>query len=179
MLEDCAPQPFKGAVVDEGQDIERAIVQLVDGNVAGKVSQGPVQIVGVHLAGRLFSPGLHPVLDGGEGNEHAVIAPQVPTGGLIGQALLHDQSHRQGHDAMGVVDLGQRVVRRVDIEELGAAGTAMLRVREMDLTGPTGNEIPDIVQHAREHGVSKAWRVTAGTRPTLEIAAPPNDLRCG
>jgi hypothetical protein len=45
-----------------------------------------------------FPPSLHPVLDGGEGNRHPVITPQMPTGRLIGQAVLHDKSHGQGHD---------------------------------------------------------------------------------
>ena len=80
---------------------------------------------------------------------------------------------------MGVVSLGPRVVRRIDIEKLGAVGTAMLRVREMDLPRPPGDEIPDIVQHSCEHGVSKAGLVTAGTRPLLEITAPSHDLRFG
>jgi len=34
-------------------------------------------------------------LDGGEGDEDAVIPPQMPAGGLIGQAVLDDEPH--GH----------------------------------------------------------------------------------
>src|SRR5262249_16252755 len=76
---------------------------------------------------------------------------------------------------MGVVGLGQRIVRRIDIEELATVGTTMLRVREMDLPRPPGDEVSDIVQHAREHSVAKAGLLTAGARPLLEIATPsPN-----
>jgi hypothetical protein len=32
-----------------------------------------------------------------------VVAPQVPTGWTIGQAVLDHQPHRQVHHAMGVV----------------------------------------------------------------------------
>ena len=49
----------------------------------------------------------------------------------------------------------------------------------MDLPRPPGDEVPDIVQHPCEHGVSKAGLVTAGTRPLLEITAPLHDLRFG
>lgn len=55
----------------------------------------------------------------------------------------------------------------------------MLRVRKMELPGPSGDEIPDIVQHAREHGVAKAGLGTAGTQTPLAIAAPSHDLRFG
>jgi hypothetical protein len=60
VIADGVPEPVKGVVVDEGQDTERAILQLVEGNGARKFSQGPVQRVGVHLASRLFSPQLPP-----------------------------------------------------------------------------------------------------------------------
>jgi len=49
----------------------------------------------------------------------------------------------------------------------------------MDLPRSPGDEISDIVQHAREHGVAKARLVTAGTGTTLEIAAASNNLRFG
>ena len=111
VIEHLVQEPFEGAVVDDGQDAKRAVVQLVDRDVAREVSQAPVEIARPHLPGRLFPPGLHPVLDGGEGDKHPVIAPQMPTGGLIGQAVLHDESHGQGNDAMGVVGFGQTRIR--------------------------------------------------------------------
>src|SRR3990172_1481201 len=57
-----------------------------------------------------FPPGLHPVLDGGVRDKHAVVSPQVPTGGAVRQAVLHHQPHCQRDDAMGVVTPGQRQV---------------------------------------------------------------------
>ena len=68
-----------------------------------------------------FPPGLHPVLDGGERDKDAMIAPEVPACSLIGQAVLDNQSHRQGDDAMRVVGLGHGVVGHVGVEVLSAA----------------------------------------------------------
>jgi hypothetical protein len=65
-------------------------------------------------------------LDGGEGDKDSMITPQVPTGGLIRQAILHDQTHGQGNDAVGVVGFGQRVFGRVGVEESVALGAAVL-----------------------------------------------------
>src|SRR5262249_50733843 len=56
LIENCIQEPLKGAVVDERQDTERAIVQFVEGNVARKVSKSPVQIGRVHLVSRFFPP---------------------------------------------------------------------------------------------------------------------------
>ena len=121
VIKHLVQEPFEGVVVDDGQDAKRPIIQLIDRDVPREVRQAPVEIARPHLPRRLFPPGLHPVLDGGEGNKHAVIAPQMPAGGLIGQAVLDDEAHGQGHDAMGVVGFGQRIVGHVRVEVL--AGT--------------------------------------------------------
>src|SRR5260370_28543943 len=53
---------------------------------------------------RLFFPhGLDPVLGRGIGDEGAVGTPEVPGGGAVRQAILHDAPHRGGDDAVGVV----------------------------------------------------------------------------
>jgi hypothetical protein len=83
VIEHLVDEPLKGAVVDDGQDSERTVIQFVGGDVAGEVSQGPIEVVAVHLIGRLFPPGLYPVLDGGVRDKNPVVAPKVPTGGLI------------------------------------------------------------------------------------------------
>jgi hypothetical protein len=55
-----------------------------------------------------FFPGcLDPVLDGGVGDEDAVVAPKVPAGGLVGQAVFHHQTNSHPLDAAGVQALGQ------------------------------------------------------------------------
>jgi len=83
-----------------------------------------------------FPPGLHPVLDGGEGDEDAMVAPEVPAGGLTGQVVLHHQPDSQRHDPIGVVGLGRGQVRHVGSEVAVTPGAIMLGVGEPDLTGP-------------------------------------------
>ena len=97
-------------------------------------------------ASAFFPPGLHPVLDGGEGDEDAVIAPQVPTGRLIRQAVLHHQPHGQGDDAVGVVALGQGQVRHVGVEVGVALGAVVLRVGELDVARPLKHQVAQVVQ---------------------------------
>jgi hypothetical protein len=71
-----------------------------------------------------FPPGLHPVPDGGEGDEDAVVAPEVPTGGLIGEAVLDDESDGQGHDPMGVAGPGRGQVGHIGGKSPDARGPA-------------------------------------------------------
>ena len=67
-----------------------------------------------------FFPGrLDPVLDGGAGDEDAVVAPEVPGGRLVGQAVLGDQADGQILDAAGVLALGPGQVGQVGGEVAG------------------------------------------------------------
>jgi len=50
-----------------------------------------------------FSPSLHPVLNGGEGDEDAVVSPQVPTCRAVGQAILDHDPHGQVNHPVGVL----------------------------------------------------------------------------
>src|SRR5947208_8032021 len=69
-----------------------------------------------------FPPGLDPVLDRGVGDEHAVLAPEGPTGGPIRQAVLDDQSDGGVDDASCVVAAGVGEVGHVGVEILAARG---------------------------------------------------------
>src|SRR5205823_13915832 len=53
VLQDAVGQAGKGPVIDQGQDTERAVVEFVDGEVAAKVLQGAVEVVGLQ-AGLAF-----------------------------------------------------------------------------------------------------------------------------
>jgi hypothetical protein len=125
-----------------------------------------------------FPPGLHPVLDGGEGDKDTVIAPQVPAGGLIWQAILDDESHGEGDDTMGVARSGQGVFGCVRIEELLAASAAVLRILQVDFAGATDNEVAQVMQYSGVYALPKARLATARTRTMGEVATPPNNLRC-
>jgi hypothetical protein len=55
-FQDAVGQPDEGAVVDQGEDAERAVVQLIDSDVAAEVLQAAGEVVGLDAAGRLFPP---------------------------------------------------------------------------------------------------------------------------
>ena len=80
---------------------------------------------------------------------------------------------------MGVMGFGPSIIRGVRVKELSAPGAAMLGVNEVNVTGPTGNQIPDVMQDAGEHTVPKTGLITEWTRTLSEIATAPNDLRFG
>src|SRR5271156_5199543 len=105
----------------------------------------------VHICrAAFFPPGLHPVLDGGEGNKNPLIAPQVPAGGLIRQAVLDDEAHGQGNDTMRVAGFGQCVFGRVRCEVSAAVGAVMLRVDQMEVTRSGGEQVANVVKDTRE-----------------------------
>ena len=56
VVEHLVAQPLEGAVIDDRQDAEGAIVQLVGGDVPGEAVKGPIEVVGSDAIGRLFSP---------------------------------------------------------------------------------------------------------------------------
>jgi hypothetical protein len=114
-------------------------------------------------------------LDGGVRDKNPVVAPKVPTGGLIRQAILHDDAYGQGNDAMRVVSLGQGVVGHVCVEILAATSAMMLRVGKVDVAGATGHQIPDVMQDASEHSVSSATLAASRTRPMFVIVTALND----
>jgi hypothetical protein len=49
-----------------------------------------------------FPSRLDPILDGGKGDEDTVVAPQVPTGGLVGQTIFGHQTNSQLLNTAGV-----------------------------------------------------------------------------
>jgi len=103
-------------------------------------------------------------LDGGERDKDPVIAPQMPAGGLIGQAILHNESHCHGDDTMSVEGFGQSVIGGVRVEEGVALRATVLRVNEFDVAGPTANQITQVMQHAGAGAISKARFATPRAR---------------
>jgi hypothetical protein len=118
-------------------------------------------------------------LDRGEGDKNAMVAPQMPAGGLIGQAILHNEAHGQGNDAMGVMGLGQGVVGHVGVEMLPTAGATMLGVHKVDVTWPTGHQVANVMQNSLARSAAKAGLATKGTRAMREVPGAANDLGFG
>ena len=77
-----------------------------------------------------------------------MIAPQMPTGGLIRQAIFNDEPDGQRDDAMGVMGFGQSIVGHVGVEVFATCAAVMLRVGDLNIPRPPKYEITNVVQHA-------------------------------
>src|SRR6516165_1044918 len=91
---------------------------------------------------------LDPVLYGGVGDEDSVVAPQVPTGGLVGQAVFGHQADSHPLDAASVQAFGQGQVRQINAEVAAAVGAAMLGVGDNQIDRATRVGIAQVVQGA-------------------------------
>src|SRR5919206_2576262 len=65
-----------------------------------------------------FPPSLDPVLDRGKRDKDAVVAPEVPTRGPVGQAVFAHQPYRQIHHAVGVLTPRWRQIREGGVKVL-------------------------------------------------------------
>ncbi len=126
-----------------------------------------------------FPPGLHPVLDRGIGDEDAMIPPEVPAGGLVGQAVLDDEADGRGDDPLGVMAAGIGPVGAVGVEIPAAHGAVVLRVGQDDLAGPPSDAIAEVVESASEDPVTVGAIATLWARPPPEAAAARADLGRG
>jgi hypothetical protein len=94
-----------------------------------------------------FPPGgLNPVRDGGQGDEDAVVRPQVPGGGLVGHAVLGDPADSQVLDPAGGRALGHGQVRQVSREVAAAVAAVMLGQGNNQVDGAAG---PGVAQGLR------------------------------
>ena len=81
-----------------------------------------------------FPPSLDPVLDRRKRDKDAVVAPEVPAGGTVRQAVFDHQPYRQIHHAVGVLSTGWRQVREVRVKVFATLRTVMLRIRDHEIT---------------------------------------------
>src|SRR5215813_7169461 len=95
-----------------------------------------------------FPPSLDPVLDRREGDKDAVVAPEVPTRGPIGQAVLDHQPYRQINHAVRVLTAGRGEIGEVRIEVLATLCTVMLRIGDHKIPRTPQIEIPQVVQRS-------------------------------
>ena len=105
-----------------------------------------------------------------------MVAPQVPTGRLIRQAVLDHEANGNGNNAMGIVGFGQSVVGGVRVKEVLALGALMLRVDEVDVVWTTGHQVAEVVQNSRGCPVAETRFSTAGTGALPKVAAALDDL---
>jgi hypothetical protein len=108
-----------------------------------------------------------------------VISPEVPTGGLIGQAVFDHQSDRQSHNAVGVVTLWQGHVRHVGIEVEVTLGAMMDGVRKMDVVRAARHQVPHVMQHTLHAAMPIGAVFASRTWLPSEIPTTVDDLRLG
>src|SRR5262249_3772190 len=121
-----------------------------------------------------FSPRLDPVLDGGKRDKDAVVAPQVPTRGPVGQAVFDHQPYRQIHHAVGVLSAGWRQIREVRAKVLATLRTGVLRIRDHEITRTPHIEIPQIMQRPMRL-LAPIGRVTTTRARLPEVVATVGD----
>src|SRR5208283_100563 len=118
------------------------------------------------LATAFFPPGLHPVLDRGQGNEDAVSPPQVPGSRAIRQAVFDHQPHGRVNDAVRVVALGQCQIVHVGVEPTVAAGAVVLGIDPVQVARSARTRISQLVQNP-------PGDMPSGAGPLAIRAAPP------
>jgi hypothetical protein len=126
-----------------------------------------------------FASRFDPVLNGGEGDKDALVPPEVPGGGLVGQTVLSDQADGHILDATGVLALGQGQIGQVG-EEVTVAGTAvMLGISDDQIDGATRTRVTQVMQGTRSAGIASSTQAAVGATPGTEIAAALFDARLG
>src|ERR687888_2280167 len=123
-----------------------------------------------------FSPGLDPVLDRGKRDKDAVVAPEVPTRGPVGQAVFDHQPDRQSNHAVGVLSAGWRQIREVRVKVLATLRTVVLRIGDHEIPRTPQVEIPQVVQCPLVLLVSIGLVPTTRTRLARVGTTGRNDL---
>ena len=130
-------------------------------------------------APHFFPRRLDPVLDGGVGDEDAVVAPQVPTGGLVGQAIFSDQTDGLLLDAASVLAVGQSQVGNITGEATAAVEAAMAGESDNQVNGVVGPSITEVMEGTGAHGIATGAVATARAGSRRPVAAAPLDARLG
>src|SRR4029077_12716493 len=118
-----------------------------------------------------FPPGLDPVLDCGVGNEHAMVAPEMPTGRSIGQSILHHQPHGQTDDTVRIMTTRRSQIRNIGVERPAAFRADMLRVHKMNISRSSGNKIAHVMQGPTNLSVPIGAVTAIRTGTSLEVSA--------
>jgi hypothetical protein len=75
-----------------------------------------------------------------------MVAPEVPTCGPVGQAVLDHEPHRQVHHAVGVVSTRWGEIGEVRVKVRATLRTVVLRIGDHKITRTPHVEIPEVVQ---------------------------------
>src|SRR4051794_3484707 len=124
-----------------------------------------------------FPRRLDPVLDGGVGDENAVVAPEVPGSSPVGQAVVDDQTDSPLLDAVGVQTLGQGQLGKIHGETTATTEAAMAGEGNDDIDGLLGPGVAKVMQGPTGHGVTTGTTATARAGPRRIVSAAPLDPR--
>jgi hypothetical protein len=105
-----------------------------------------------------------------------MVAPEVPTCGPVGQAVLDHEPHRQVHHAVGVLTTGWCEIRKVRVKVLATLRTVVLRIGDHEITRTPYVKIPQVVQCPLVLLVSISLVPTTRTRLTRVGATGRDDL---
>jgi hypothetical protein len=122
-----------------------------------------------------FPSRLDPVLDGGVGDEDAMIAPQVPTGNLVGQAIFSDQTDDPLLDTTSVSAVRQSQVGEIDSKATATVEAAMTRESDNQVNRAVGASITEVVEGTRAHGIATGAVATAWAGSRWPVATAPFD----
>jgi hypothetical protein len=126
-----------------------------------------------------FPSRLDPILDGGVGHEDAVIAPQVPTGDLVGQAVFGDETDGPLLDPAGIVAVGQGQVGNVTGEAAATAEAAMAGESDNQINGAVGPSITEVMEGTGSDSIAAGAVATARAGSRRPVATTPLQTRLG
>src|SRR5262245_62155775 len=113
-----------------------------------------------------FSPSLDPVLDRGKRDKDPVVAPEVPAGGTVRQAILDHEPYGEVHHAVGVLTAGWCQIGEVRAKVLATLRTVMLGIDHQQITRTPHVEIPHIMERPMR------LLVPIGRVPTTRARSP-------
>src|SRR5712691_1593691 len=123
-----------------------------------------------------FPPRLDPVLYRGKRDKDAVVSPEVPTRGPVGQAVLDHEQHGQVHHAVGVLTAGWCQIGEVRVKVLATLRTVVLRIGDHKITRTPHVEIPEVVERPLGLFIPVSLVIATRTRLALVGTAVRDDL---
>jgi hypothetical protein len=122
-----------------------------------------------------FPRRLDPVLNGGEGDKDAMIAPEMPGRRTVRQAVFGHEAHGQQHDTTGVAGVRIRQVEGVGAKIAVTGGAVVLREGEGDNARATRGQVAQVVEPSGTDPIPIGRVATNGTAPMREIPGPRYD----
>src|SRR4029453_14760550 len=126
-----------------------------------------------------FPPTLDPVLDRGKGDEHAVVAPQVPTCRAVGQTVFDHDADRQINHPVGILTARWGQIRKVGAKVLTTLRTVMLGIGHQQSARTPHVEIPQVMERPMRLLIPVGRVTTTRARLPDVIVTVGDDLGLG